>query len=567
MNSKINYWRKEEIDLLKKLLSERKTLNKITKETGRPIGSIRDFIDRHKKDYLTNTDTIFSSENDLPKELIDKTIYLLKLGYSTFDTCLFVKLPEQWVIDIKNKYNIQIPTLEEMAYKGYLRVSINEDERMIIKETGLTKRKMINLLKKDISLNKISQIYGLGISTVIWYARTLLKWETKEIQIRRKVYSLLGKEINEDLLKKKYKDVISKEELLSVLEKNNYLITDSSRYLGITEAIFNTIMRSVGLELTEEQKQIGLSKNKEKTSQGKRNGEGGRFPKKLKKYFPNLEIISKYTGSDDPITVRCKIHNEIIITTPSNLIYNHTRVDKEGNRVIKSNPCSSCRRDQFEKEMLDGYIQQISEKFPGKFDFSKTTLERSLMTSGQYRNILSNVKCNKCGEYFSADVYYLRNHGLCAKCESISHGEAFTSRALDELNIPYKRWELNTDAVPKEIRSKGIYIDFVIENYKGKIVWIEYNGLQHYKYSPKYHKDIERSKSNLSRDQYERQYCLERKDQIMFLEIPYTFDTYEKVFDLLERVLINDENIEDIIDYKPFYKSIEKLSKKLNELS
>ena len=53
----------------------------------------------------------------------------------------------------------------------------------------------------------------------------------------------------------------------------------------------------------------------------------------------------------------------------------------------------------------------------------------------------------------------------------------------------------------------------------------------------------------------------------MFLEIPYTFDTYEKVFDLLERVLINDENIEDIIDYKPFYKSIEKLSKKLNELS
>ena len=66
---------------------------------------------------------------------------------------------------------------------------------------------------------------------------------------------------------------------------------------------------------------------------------------------------------------------------------------------------------------------------------------------------------------------------------------------------------------------------------------------------------------------YERKYCSERKDKILFIEIPYTFDTVEKIQDLLQRVIINGENINNIIDYTPFYTEIEELGISIDDES
>jgi len=45
----------------------------------------------------------------------------------------------------------------------------------------------------------------------------------------------------------------------------------------------------------------------------------------------------------------------------------------------------------------------------------------------------------------------------------------------------------------------------------------------------------------------------------VFLEIPYTYITLSEIQDLLQRVIIEGEDINDIIDYTPFYKEINKL--------
>ena len=52
------------------------------------------------------------------------------------------------------------------------------------------------------------------------------------------------------------------------------------------------------------------------------------FKKKLKELMPNLEVVSEYNGSEEPIYVYCKIHNYKFKTTPK--------------RLISGNNCQKC---------------------------------------------------------------------------------------------------------------------------------------------------------------------------------------------------------------------------------
>ena len=59
-------------------------------------------------------------------------------------------------------------------------------------------------------------------------------------------------------------------------------------------------------------------------------------------------------------------------------------------------------------------------------------------------------------------------------------------------------------------------------------------------------------KNQLRRDQNIRDYC--KENNITLIEIPYTYNTYEKVKDLLDRVILTGEDINTIIDYQSLYK-------------
>lgn len=45
-----------------------------------------------------------------------------------------------------------------------------------------------------------------------------------------------------------------------------------------------------------------------------------------------------------------------------------------------------------------------------------------------------------------------------------------------------------------------------------------------------------------------------KENNIILIEIPYTYNTYEKVEQLLNRVILNGEDINSIIDYSKLYK-------------
>lgn len=99
--------------------------------------------------------------------------------------------------------------------------------------------------------------------------------------------------------------------------------------------------------------------------------------------------------------------------------------------------------------------------------------------------------------------------------------------------------------------------DFLFQ-YKGTIYWIEYNGKQHYEYNSHFHECIDDFERQLRRDQAIRDFCSNCEYNLSLIEIPYIFDTYEKVEELLNN-LINDQSA-------LMYYELESINKKLYKI-
>jgi len=96
-----------------------------------------------------------------------------------------------------------------------------------------------------------------------------------------------------------------------------------------------------------------------------------------------------------------------------------------------------------------------------------------------------------------------------------------------------------------------VKIDFCFR-YNNLDVWIEYNGSQHYERCDFFcHTDEDFEKQKF-RDQNVREYC--RINNKLLIEVPYTYKTQKRVDDLLDRVIIQGEDINNIIDYKKLFK-------------
>lgn len=90
-----------------------------------------------------------------------------------------------------------------------------------------------------------------------------------------------------------------------------------------------------------------------------------------------------------------------------------------------------------------------------------------------------------------------------------------------------------------------VFPDFLFQ-YRDDIFWIEYNGRQHYQFCSRFHKNIEDFQHQLKRDETIRNYCLSSDNNITFIEIPYIFDTYEEIENLLNKLIIEKDYSVDL---------------------
>lgn len=186
-------------------------------------------------------------------------------------------------------------------------------------------------------------------------------------------------------------------------------------------------------------------------------------------------------------------------------------------------------------------VKKVTEERygPGMFDWSKAIYE-----TNQTPITLIDIESG-------TEFEITPNHLMFGSGTPISHsrslGERHVHRWLGEhQNIIEYSSEYYIENISGREGKGSVKIDFRITsiNNAQTEIWIECNGLQHYKYDPNYimfkfysiEEGKRRFKEGIERDKNVKNYCKEHN--IIFLEIPYTYYDYDKIYYLLDEFLI-----------------------------
>lgn len=118
---------------------------------------------------------------------------------------------------------------------------------------------------------------------------------------------------------------------------------------------------------------------------------------------------------------------------------------------------------------------------------------------------------------------------------TMSKEETKIDHYFQENNFNYKRHELINE-LKFHPKGKGLEFDFALYKNKKIIAFIEYNGKQHYEFTPFYHKDFFQFLDAQERDRLKSEYA--KKKNIPLIEIPYSANTIEFLEKKLEELLI-----------------------------
>lgn len=170
-------------------------------------------------------------------------------------------------------------------------------------------------------------------------------------------------------------------------------------------------------------------------------------------------------------------------------------------------------------------------------------------------NMQDPISGNIINEKFSTNYYQLINRRENPEIVSNRYnyvGESYVSSWIYN-TIPCAEF-INKSIITGKIygrNSKRVVPDFLIR-YNNTTYWLERNGKQHYEEIPFFHKTEDSFKNQLKRDQNVRNYC--KENNIILIEIPYTLDTYEKIKDFLDKVILQGIDPNTLVDYKSLYK-------------
>lgn len=209
-----------------------------------------------------------------------------------------------------------------------------------------------------------------------------------------------------------------------------------------------------------------------------------------------------YNNSREPVTIICSIHNEFQIT-PDNFLH--------------KNGCAKCSYDLLSNKRLDDkddFVNKSLRTHGTYYDYTKVT----------YVNYITKVEilCPLHGSFWQNPSKHIFGQG-CPKCKS-SKGERIIYHYLVDNDILFLEQYRNSTCKDKAILS----FDFYLPNYN---LLIEFQGLQHERFIPYYHKTIDNFDKQKLRDNIKRQWA--KDNNIQLLEISY------KEIDEIQNILFN----------------------------
>lgn len=250
--------------------------------------------------------------------------------------------------------------------------------------------------------------------------------------------------------------------------------------------------------------------------------------------FPNLDTTKViYMGNNERIELLCNSDGVSFSITPR-LIKDYI---KQGEPL-----CPSCREELYRLKRQSLFVEKALRLFPTEFDFSNIYyINNSSPATGVY--------CTKCGSLVTITNPndFLSGAGnICPNCnKGRSNGERIIEHWLLDNNIDYKS-QVRIKSITGRREGWSVCIDFVI-NYNSQPYWVEYHGEQHYTWCKHFHKTLEDFSGQLIRDANVRDYCF--NNNIKLIEIPWTYKSFDEIYDLLEKTIINNQLPSSVITF------------------
>jgi hypothetical protein len=210
--------------------------------------------------------------------------------------------------------------------------------------------------------------------------------------------------------------------------------------------------------------------------------------------YNNLFDYSKviYVNSRTKILIHSNLANEDFLITPNKFLQGD--VKQKYLKIPKKDIPNNLNKEIF--------VQRAVLIHGNKYDYSKV----------EYTSVRDKVCiiCPEHGEFWQTPTNHLWNSEGCPICNA-SKGEIFVGNVLSDLNLNYVRqYKINYN-------NKNLYIDYcVIVN--NSLVFIEYNGIQHYQPVEYFGGEQEFIKQQ-ERDLILRTYC--KENNITLFEYKY----------------------------------------------
>lgn len=212
-------------------------------------------------------------------------------------------------------------------------------------------------------------------------------------------------------------------------------------------------------------------------------------------------VVSEYIGHHDPITVRHTLCGELYKVAPSDF--------------LKGRRCKKCH---FKGEMKTNqeWLSQVRELAGDDFVFLEEYKGDNVKL--QYRHF--------CGREHEVTPNNFIFGTRCPHCQE-SSGEANVRRYLTENGLVFEK----SKRFEGLVYEKPLSYDFYVPSCN---ILIEYQGIQHYEPVEVFGGETA-FRLQVIKDNIKRKYS--RDNRIELIEIPYTYDSYEKVEGLLDTTI------------------------------
>lgn len=224
------------------------------------------------------------------------------------------------------------------------------------------------------------------------------------------------------------------------------------------------------------------------------------YEDRLKKlHGSEYTIVSPYKGANNYIKVR---HN------PCGREYWVNAMS-----LLEGAECKECIYKRYSKAYVkttDQYAKEVNRVSNGEYELV-----------GKYVDTKTYVKIRhkSCGTVYKVYPYLFQRGRRCPVCNTVSHGEMFISKILNDCDIKYELHKSFKDCKDDKMLS----YDFYLPKYNSLI---EYQGKQHYLPVPLFGGKPQFKKQQLH-DKIKRTYAA--KNGYHLIEIPYTCESLETI--------------------------------------